>query len=238
MMGIQNIIYELLYLGIKTEIHRRWKGRYIKTLKKHIFDLNELQKSLYTSKIDTSRTAIKKFIEDCGVDYEISKCYPILSNTQIDDAVMEEDSKKMNQVIKEMFADLVIETKKIFINKKKITKLLYVLQNLLETYLGKSRRKRLVGWTEESIPELWALTAAASTMNDEMREKYLHEEKYLNFISDNIYKKVYEDSQTKEIIYCPICDKKLSVLRSDDWTILHSAACNKCGFYIKYFYSY
>ena len=45
MMDIQNIIYELLYLGIRTEVHKRWKNRNIKTLRIHIFALNELQKS-------------------------------------------------------------------------------------------------------------------------------------------------------------------------------------------------
>ena len=60
-MEVKNIIYELLYLGIKIEMQRgRWKGRYKKTLKKHIFALDELQKCLHTSEIDTSRTAIKK----------------------------------------------------------------------------------------------------------------------------------------------------------------------------------
>lgn len=236
MMEIQNIIYELLYLGIKTEVHKRWKGRYNKTLKQHLFALNELQKCLHTSEIGVSRIAIKKFIEDCGADYEIYRCYPILSDAQIDMAVMGEDSKKVNQMIKEMFADLVMEIKKFFVNKMKIAKLLRVMWRFLEVYLGKSRRCN--AWTKESVPELWALTTAASAMDDEMREKYLHEEKYLIYISHKIFKKVYEDSQTKEIIYCPICGKELSALRSDDWAILYSAACNRCGFYTKYFYGY
>ena len=233
-MEIKNIIHELLYLGIKIEMHRRWKGKYKKTLKKHIYALNELQKCLHTSEIDTSRIAIKKFIEDCESDYKISR-YPILLDTKIDEAVMGEDCKKVNHMIKEIFADLVTEIKKFLFNEMKIAELLRVVERLLGMYLGKSRRCN--AWMQETVPELWALTAAASVMNDEMRRKYLHEEKYLNFISGKIFRKVYEDSQTKEIIYCPICDKELFVLRSDDWAILYSATCDKCGFYTRYCYS-
>ena len=55
-------------------------------------------------------------------------------------------------------------------------------------YLGKSRRCN--EWTQESVPELWALTIAASAMSDEMRKKYLHEERYLYFISGKIFSRV------------------------------------------------
>ena len=236
MMDIQNIIYELLYLGIRTEVHKRWKSRNKKILRKHIFALNELQKCLHTSDIDTSRTVIKKFIEDCGMDYGIDRSCPTFSDAQIDKAVMGEEAKKINQLIKEMFADLIMEIKKFYIKKVKITNLLHVMKCFLGEYLGKERRWS--GWTQESVPELWALTIAASAMSDEMRKKYLHEERYLNFISDKIFRKVDEDCQTKEKIYCPLCDKELVVLRSDDWTILHSYACDRCGFYSRFFYDY
>lgn len=235
-MDIQSIIYELLYLGIRTEVHKRWKSRYKKTLKKNIFALNELQKCLHTSDIDTSRTVIKKFIEDCGMDYVIDRSYPIFSDAQIDKAVMGEEAKKVNQLIKEMFADLVIEIKKFYIKKEKITNLLHVMQRFLGGYLGKERRWS--GWTQESVPELWALTIAASAMSDKMRKKYLHEERYLKYISGKIHNEVYEDCQTKEKVYCPLCDKELVILRSDDWTILHSYACDRCGFYSRFFYDY
>ncbi len=234
MMDIQNIIYELLYLGIRTEVHKRWKNRNIKTLRIHIFALNELQKCLHISDIDTSRTVIKKFIEDCGMDYGIDRSCPTFSDAQIDKAVMGEGAKILNQLIKEMFDDLVLEIKKLFIKKMKITNLLHVMQSFLEMYLGKSRRCN--EWTQESVPELWALTIAASAMSDEMRKKYLHEERYLYFISGKIFSRVHEDCQIKEKIYCPLCDYKMRVLRSDDWTILHIAACDRCGFYVKCFY--
>ena len=175
MMDIQNIIYELLYLGIRTEVHKRWKNRNIKTLRIHIFALNELQKCLHISDIDTSRTVIKKFIEDCGMDYGIDRSCPTFSDAQIDKAVMGEEAKKINQLIKEMFADLIMEIKKFYIKKVKITNLLHVMQRFLGEYLGKERRWS--GWTQESVPELWALTIAASAMSDEMRKKYLHEER-------------------------------------------------------------
>ena len=235
-MDIQNIIYELLYLGIRTEVHKRWKNRNIKTLRIHIFALNELQKCLHISDIDTSRTVIKKFIEDCGMDYGIDRSCPTFSDAQIDKAVMGEEAKKINQLIKEMFADLIMEIKKFYIKKVKITNLLHVMQRFLGEYLGKERRWS--GWTQESVPELWALTIAASAMSDEMRKKYLHEERYLKYISGKIHSEVYEDCQTKEKIYCPLCDKELVVLRSDDWTILHSYACDRCGFYSRFFYDY
>ena len=206
MMDIQNIIYELLYLGIRTEVHKRWKSRNKKILRKHIFALNELQKCLHISDIDTSRTVIKKFIEDCGVDYGIDRSCPMFSDAQIEKAVMGEGAKKVNQLIKEMFADLVIEIKKPFIKKMKITNLLHVMKCFLGEYLGKERRWS--GWTQESVPELWALTIAASAMSDEMRKKYLHEERYLKYISGKIHSEVYEDCQTKEKIYCPLCDKE------------------------------
>ena len=234
MMDIQNIIYELLYLGIRTEVHKRWKNRNIKTLRIHIFALNELQKCLHISDIDTSRTVIKKFIEDCGMDYGIDRSCPTFSDAQIDKAVMGEEAKKINQLIKEMFADLIMEIKKFYIKKVKITNLLHVMQRFLGEYLGKERRWS--GWTQESVPELWALTIAASAMSDEMRKKYLHEERYLYFISGKIFSRVHEDCQIKEKIYCPLCDYKMRVLRSDDWTILHIAACDRCGFYVKCFY--
>lgn len=233
-MDIQNMIYELLYLGIRTEVHKRWKSRNKKILRKHIFALNELQKCLHISDIDTSRTVIKKFIEDCGMDYGIDRSCPTFSDAQIDKAVMGEEAKKINQLIKEMFADLIMEIKKFYIKKVKITNLLHVMQRFLGEYLGKERRWS--GWTQESVPELWALTIAASAMSDEMRKKYLHEERYLKYISGKIHSEVYEDCQTKEKIYCPLCDYKMRVLRSDDWTILHIAACDRCGFYVKCFY--
>lgn len=236
MMDIQNIIYELLYLGIRTEVHKRWKSRNKKILRKHIFALNELQKCLHISDIDTSRTVIKKFIEDCGMDYGIDRSCPTFSDAQIDKAVMGEEAKKINQLIKEMFADLIMEIKKFYIKKVKITNLLHVMQRFLGEYLGKERRWS--GWTQESVSELWALTIAASAMSDEMRKKYLHEERYLKYISGKIHSEVYEDCQTKEKIYCPLCDKELVVLRSDDWTILHSYACDRCGFYSRFFYDY
>ena len=68
-MYIQDIIGELLYIGLVAEKGRcygvRWQFGYKRNLKKHILALNELQKCLKQKDEKQSHDTIKKFIVMC-----------------------------------------------------------------------------------------------------------------------------------------------------------------------------
>ena len=69
-MNWQNIIAELLYIGIVAEKGRcygvRWKYGYKKTLRKHIKALNLLQVSLQSDNIEKKKDALNSFINICN----------------------------------------------------------------------------------------------------------------------------------------------------------------------------
>lgn len=50
---------------------------------------------------------------------------------------------------------------------------------------------------------------------------------------DEISKKLYEDSKSKEEMNCPKCNNPLIVQRSKDWSRLYAVYCPKCGFGMK-----
>lgn len=173
-MYIQDIIGELLYIGIVAEKGRcygvRWKFGYKKTLKKHIAALNQLQKCLQSGDEKVSHTIIKKFILVCEKDYEIGKFYQF-SNKQIDEAIIGKNYQKINQLIDELFLDLLTEINKLCINKREVYDLLCTLHNLPRVYLGRNK-ETLCDLKQETISEQDAIKYAFSNMNPSMVKKY------------------------------------------------------------------
>ena len=68
-MNIQDVIGELLYIGIVAEKGRcygkRWRFEYKRTLYKHIAALNELQKCLLLTDEKSVNAVIRNFIQVC-----------------------------------------------------------------------------------------------------------------------------------------------------------------------------
>ena len=181
-MYIQNVAGELLYIGLVAEKNRSsssglWKVGYKKTLRKHIIALNELQKCLDSSDIDASCNRINKFIEVCEADQEIGKCYPPRSYQRIDEAEIGQKCKRVNQLISELFSDLLTEMEKTFTNKRQVHQLLRALHNLPRVYLGRNA-ETICNSKHNAIPETWALKFAAMNMNDEMKRKYMSTREY------------------------------------------------------------
>ena len=198
-MYIQNVVGELLYIGTVAEKNRssgRWKVGYKKTLRKHMIALNELQKCLDSSDIEVSCNRIKKFIEVCEANHEIGECYPPFINKKIDGAVIGQKCESVNQLISEIFADLLAEMGKTRINKRQVHQLLCALHNLPRVYLGRNVGT-ICNSRHSAIPETWALKYAAMNMNDEMKMRYMSkrecEYQRIAVITDNVdeYLKYY-----------------------------------------------
>lgn len=174
-MYIQDIIGELLYIGIVAEKGRcygvRWKFGYKKTLKKHISALNQLQKCLQSDDKKISHIKkIRNFITVCEENYEIGKFYQF-SHKQIDEVTIGKSYQKINKLIDELFLDLLTEINKLCVNKKKIYDLLCTLHNLPRVYLGRNK-ETLCDLNQETISEQDAIKYAFSNMNPSMVKKY------------------------------------------------------------------
>ena len=173
-MWIQDIIGELLYIGIVAEKGRcygvRWKFGYKKTIKKHIIALNELQKCLQLDNKDVVRSTIENFIVLCEKNYEIGKFYNF-SIKKLEKVDIGENYKKINLLIDKLFLDLLTELNKTYINKKKVYVLLCALHNLPRVYLGKNK-KTLCNLNQEGISEQDAIKYSFSNMDSVMIKKY------------------------------------------------------------------
>lgn len=175
-MYIQDIIGELLYIGIVAEKGRcygvRWKRGYKKVLKKHIWGLAELQTCLQSSNSDVM-LQINNFVKLCNSNKEIGKLY-FFSNKEYKELNIRRDDKNFNMTNKLMdalFVDLKIELNRPFIHKKKVYDLLCALHNLPRVYLGENK-KTLCELKQQAICEEDAIKYSFQNMNDAMRDKY------------------------------------------------------------------
>jgi len=175
-MNIQNVIGELLYIGIIVEKGRcygtKWKFGYKKTLRKHIIALNELQQCLFSTNTRTVKSAIENFITMCNENDEIGKFYNF-SDKNVSELQVGINSPVVNHLMNQLFFDLIAETKKICIRKRKVYDLLCALHNLPRVYLGKDK-ETLCGLAQEAISEQDALEYAFNNMNFHMKHKYQH----------------------------------------------------------------
>ena len=78
-MNIQDVIGELLYIGIVAEkgrCHEKvWRFGYKRIVYKHVTALNELQKCLLLTDEKSVNAVIRNFIEVCKENSEIDKFY-------------------------------------------------------------------------------------------------------------------------------------------------------------------
>lgn len=173
-MNIQNVIGELLYIGIVAEKGRcygiRWKFGYKKTLRSHIIALYELQKSLQLTDEQSVRTEIEKFIVMCNENYEIGKFYN-LTEKKIGRLYIGVNNIVINQLMAQLFYDLIIAIKKTYINKRKVYDLLCALHNLPRVYLGKNK-ETLCDLRKEAISEQDAIKYTFNNMSLDMKKKY------------------------------------------------------------------
>lgn len=173
-MNIQNVIGELLYIGIVAEKGRcygiRWKFGYKKILRRHILALNELQKCLLLADEQLVNTVIEKFIALCNQNREIGKFYNF-SDKEIGELHIGIDCIVVNQLMNQLFLDLITEIKKTFIKKRKVYDLLCALHNLPRVYLGKDN-ETLCGLMQEAISEQDAIEYSFDNMSLDMKKKY------------------------------------------------------------------
>lgn len=175
-MYIQDVIGELLYIGIVAEKGRcygvRWKFGYKKILKKHIWGLAELQKCLQSSDSDAV-LIINNFVRLCNSNKEIGKLY-FFSDKEDNVLNIKKDGKNFNRINKLMdalFADLKIEIDRPFIHKRKVYDLLCALHNLPRVYLGENKNT-LCELKQQAICEEDAIKYSFQNMNDDMQVKY------------------------------------------------------------------
>lgn len=132
-MNWQNIIAELLYIGIVAEKGRcygvRWKYGYKKTLRKHIKALNLLQVSLQSDNIEKKKDALNSFINICNKNPKFGKFYNYAFQT-LNDLQIEETNLvhhlKTDKLLDTLFHDVLTECSKMIISPKKYT-IYYVL---------------------------------------------------------------------------------------------------------------
>lgn len=173
-MSIQNVIGELLYIGIVAEKGRCygtvWKIGYKTVLRKHIYVLKELQKSLVIcdeKKFFESLEDLKKL---CSENHEVGKFYNF-SNEPKDLVYSSENYCSINSLMDALFSDLVTEINKTFIDKKKVYDILCVLHNLPRVYLGKEN-DTFCCICQDCISAKDALNYSYDIMNSEMKIKY------------------------------------------------------------------
>lgn len=82
-----------------------------------------------------------------------------------------ENNKIVNQLMDEMFLDLLAEIKKPFMQKKKVGYLLRALHNLPRVYLGKNI-ETLCELNQEAISGQYAIEYAFMNMDSDMVKKY------------------------------------------------------------------
>lgn len=173
-MYIQNVIGELLYIGIVAEKGRcygtRWKLGYKKILRKHIIALNDLQKSLFLSDEQSVGKVIEEFIAMCNQNYEIGKFYNF-RNKETGRLHIGTNNIIVNQLMDWLFLDLTAEVRKTHIQKRKVYDLLCALHNLPRVYLGKDK-ETLCQLMQETISEQDAIKYAFDNMSLDMKKRY------------------------------------------------------------------
>lgn len=173
-MYIQDIIGELLYIGIVAEKGRcygmRWKFGYKRILKRHIIALSQLQKCLKISDKELSCSIINDFFVICEKNSEIAKFYNF-SVKKIDELMLGKSYEKINQFMNELFCDLLKEINKPNINKRKVYDLLCALHNLPRVYLG-SEKETLCNLKQQAISEEDAIKYTFDNLDTSLRNKY------------------------------------------------------------------
>lgn len=173
-MYVENVIGELLYIGLVAEKGRcyggRWKVGYKKILRRHIIALNELQKCFYLKNESDIYTTIEDFIRICDDNYEIGKFYQFV-NKSFKSMEWNKSYDKINEWINELFQDLLLEIRKPCISKKNVYVLLCALHNLPRVYLGKDK-ETLCELRQEAISEQDAVKYAIENMSSTMKKKY------------------------------------------------------------------
>ena len=175
-MNIQNIIGELLYIGIVAEKGRCykkvWRFGYKRILYKHVAALNELQKCLSSSDEKLVKSVIEDFISLCNKNYEIGKFYNF-SDKEIGELHIGINSRVVDQIMDGLFLDLITEIQKKFIQKRKVYDLLRALHNLPRVYLV-NNRDTLCELMQNPISEQDAIKYAFDNMDLSMKNKYQH----------------------------------------------------------------
>ena len=175
-MNIQDVIGELLYIGIVAEKGRCykkiWRFGYKRILYKHVAALNKLQKCLLLTDEKSVNAAIGNFIAVCKENFEIGKFYNF-SDQEIGELHIGINSIVVNRLMDQLFLDLMIEIKKTYIQNRKVYDLLCALHNLPRVYLGK-HKETLCGLKQEAISEQDAIEYAFDNMNTDMKKKYQH----------------------------------------------------------------
>ena len=175
-MNIQDVIGELLYIGIVAEKGRcygkRWRFGYKRILYKHVTALNELQKCLLLTDEKAVNAVIRNFIEVCKENSEIGKFYNF-SIKEIDELHIGINSIVVNRLMDQLFLDLMTEIRKTYIRNREVYDLLCALHNLPRVYLGKDK-ETLCGLKQEAISEQDAIEYAFDNMSTDMKKKYQH----------------------------------------------------------------
>lgn len=180
-MYMQDVIGELLYIGIVAEKGRcygtHWKYGYKKTLFNHVVELYKLEQCLSSPNLDAI-SSINSFIKFCESNPEIGKFYNFSYCSIVKLEIREENDSfdKVNKLIKELFVDLIKEMNRMFIRKKEIYDFLSSLHNLLRIYLGFDK-DTLCDLRQPAISEEDAVKYAFQNMNEMMKIKY---QKYIN----------------------------------------------------------
>ena len=173
-MILQDVIGELLYIGIVAEKGRcygfRWKYGYRKVLRIHIESLNKLRKCMNSNNIEFVCSEINEFFELCEKYPEIGKFYSFSMN-YIENLYVGESYVAVDKLIDGLFDELIIEIRKMFINKRKVYDLLNVMHNLPRVYLGKNKNT-LCNLKQESISVSDAINFMFSNLSNDMKEKY------------------------------------------------------------------
>ena len=175
-MNIQDVIGELLYIGIVAEkgrcYEKGWRFGYKRIIYKHVAALNELQKCLLLTDEKSVNAAIGNFITVCKENSEIGKFYNF-SDQEISELHIGINSIVVNRLMDRLFLDLLTEIRKTYIRKREVYDLLCALHNLPRVYLGKNK-ETLCRLKQEAISEQDAIEYAFDNMNTDMKKKYQH----------------------------------------------------------------
>ncbi len=173
-MNIHDVIGELLYIGIVAERGRCygkcWKFGYKKTLRRHVIELNKLQKCLQSDDKEFVKAVIEEFISVCNDNPEIGKFYNFQTN-QVDKLYVGKGNIIIDRFIKELFLELTTEINRPIIFKKKVYYILCALHNLPRIYLGKDKAT-LCNLNQEGILERDAIRYSLENMTVDMKKKY------------------------------------------------------------------
>lgn len=174
-MDIQEIIAEIIYIGIVAEKGRcynaYWSFAYKKTLKLHIKSLYKLSLLLDKPSLDAV-SAVNEFISLSSSHPEISRFYSFQKERIFvtDITISHKKFRRAFCVLKILFSDLLDELNKCLPNKEKVYYMLNALHNLPRVYFNGG--KSLCGISKCHINENEALTYSFLDLNSTLRQNY------------------------------------------------------------------